>query len=97
MHPLADALIEWAGVSRPALTASSFVELRRMVAREGEFLFLFNHGGAEATVALRQPLARAAGSVRELITGATLATPGLTLTFETVLPAESVRVYRVDY
>ncbi len=97
MHPLADALIDWAGVTRPSLTGSSFVELRRMVAAEGELLFLFNHGKDDTTVALRQPLARAARSVRELVTGATLATPGLTFTYEAVLPGESVRVYRVDY
>lgn len=97
MHPLADALIEWAGLARPALAATSFVELRRLEADRGEFLFLFNHGSGDATLAISHPLGGTARSARELITRATLPTPGRVLAFETIVPAESVRVYRVDY
>ena len=97
MHPLADALIDWAGIARSALTASSFVELRRMIADEGEFLLLFNHGTREASVTLRQPLARDARAIRELITDAAIAPSGGIFALQTVVPPESVRVYRVDY
>jgi beta-galactosidase len=97
MHPLADALIDWAGVSRSPLRSSSFVEVRRMVSGLGEIVMFFNHGAAEATVTGSLALARPAGTVRELVTGTALGAAGSALPLDIRMPAESVRVYRVDY
>jgi len=97
MHPLADRLIEWAGVARPALRASAFVELRRMFAGEGELAFLFNHGSQAATVDCTLPLARVARRIRELVTGESRATAGTAFQLATTIPPERARVYRIEY
>ncbi|HOQ61473.1 MAG TPA: beta-galactosidase [Vicinamibacterales bacterium] len=101
MNPLGDILAEWAGLERPALEASSFVEIRRMAAPDGELVFLFNHGPQAARVALELPLARAAALVREITAGepapGRLAGPSDALRLKGEIPAQSARVYRVDY
>jgi hypothetical protein len=69
-----------------------------MAAPGGELVLLFNHGSTSARVDATLPLARPAGRVRELTTEVDLPAAGASsvrLAFE--LPAESVRVYRVDY
>ncbi|HSK08458.1 MAG TPA: beta-galactosidase [Vicinamibacterales bacterium] len=96
MHPLADALIEWAGVGRPQLTSSSFVELRRMSGPGGDLVFLFNHGDKAANLACSVPLPGPAARVRELTTGESLPPAGATLSLQATIPAESARVYRID-
>jgi beta-galactosidase len=97
MHPLADLLIEWAGVTRPSLTSSSFVEARRMAGAGGELLLLFNHGAADAAVTWRAGLTRAPRAVREITTSTPVTASGTALTLEVTVPAQGVRVYRVDY
>jgi beta-galactosidase len=97
MSPLGDALAEWAGLSTPDLRASSFVELRRMLAPAGEIVFLFNHGPAPARADVSQRLARPASAIRELVTGAALSTSGSVFSASIVIPAEHVRVFRIDY
>jgi beta-galactosidase len=102
MNPLGDLLVEWAGLDTPALTASSFVELRRLAGAAGELVLLFNHGEQAARVDLDLLLGRASRGIRELVTG-TAAVPGGagagTKRFRLVaeIPAGRARVYRIDY
>jgi hypothetical protein len=96
-NPLADLLVDWAGVSRPQMKASSFVELRTMVAPSGELVMFFNHGKSAANVDFATDLPKPAAKISEVLTGATAATGGKSLKISTEVPAESVRVYRVDY
>ncbi len=97
MHPLADILIDWAGVTRPAMRSSAFVELRRASAPKGELVVLLNHGTTAAEVDATLPLTAPPARVRELITGASLPTSAASLVVRTTVPGESVRVYRVEY
>jgi hypothetical protein len=97
MHPLADALVEWAGLERPALCASAFVELRRLTAPGGEFIFLFNHGAQPAEVECTIPLRGTPKRVREITRAETVPVDGSVFAVRIVLPAETVRVYRIDY
>jgi beta-galactosidase len=102
MHPLGDLLIDWAGLARPALTSSSFVELRRLAGPEGEVVLLFNHGPQAARVECDLPLARAPRAIREIVTGTAVAagragSPAASLRLDTEIPGERARVYRIDY
>jgi len=102
MNPLGDLLVEWAGLDKPAFTASGFVELRRLAGAAGELVLLFNHGQQAARVGLDLRLGRASRGIRELVTG-TAAVPGVagtgTEAFRLVaeIPAGRARVYRIDY
>ena len=102
MHPLGDLLIDWAGLARPALTSSSFVELRRLSAPSGETVLFLNHGSQAARVDLALPLAQTPRAIRELVTGAAVpvgppATAGAPFRLATEIPGERVRVYRIDF
>jgi beta-galactosidase len=99
MHPLGDLLAEWAGLDRPALTSSSFVELRRLTAPGGELVLLFNHAAQPARADLRIDLARVPRSIREIAGVGGPPVPGgqRTLRFAAEIPGEQVRVYRIDY
>ena len=98
MHPLGDLLAEWATVARPSITASSFVELRRLSAPRGEIVLLLNHGAQAADVTLDLALPASASAVRELTSGERLplepATGRFSLT--ATIPPETARVYRID-
>jgi beta-galactosidase len=95
-HPLGDILARWAGLKRPELKASSFIELRSMHAGAGELVMLFNHGAAAATVEYSRNLESTPARIRELVSGSDLpATQSFHL--QVSLPASSVRVYRIDY
>jgi beta-galactosidase len=96
MHPLGDILAEWASLSRPALTSSSFVELRRMSSARGDLVVLLNHGAQAASVTLDLTTTSAIAKARELTTGENLPVSGTTLTLTASVPAESVRVFRLD-
>ncbi|MBP7569125.1 MAG: hypothetical protein KBA95_03585, partial [Acidobacteria bacterium] len=96
MHPLGDALIDWAGITRPGLKSSAFVELRRMTGQSADFVFLFNHGTAAAEVDLAVPLTAAPSAIGELVTGESLRPSGTTFGLKTTIPGETVRVYRLD-
>ena len=102
MHPLGDLLAEWAGLDRPALKASAFVELKRLAGAAGEIVFLFNHGSEAAQVQLDLPLQRAPHVVREVVTGAALPSnpsgpSAAAFRLETEIPPGRARVYRIDY
>ena len=76
MNPLGDLLVEWAGLDKPDLTASGFVELKRLAGAAGELVLLLNHGEQAARVELELRLGRASRGIRELVTG-TAAVPGV--------------------
>lgn len=94
MHPLADALIDWAGVTRPAVTSSAFVELRRMTGPAGDLVFVFNHAATPATFEYKAA-GKAPRSVREITQGTDVPVGSGGLTLSGSLPPESVRVYLV--
>ncbi len=96
-HPLGDLLADWANVPRPPLRSSGFVELRRLSAPRGEWVLLFNHGATPARADYVLDLAREASRMSELTVGGSQAVSGRRLEIGVDLPAESVRVYRVDF
>jgi hypothetical protein len=102
MHPLGDLLIDWAGLARPTLTSSSFVELRRLSAPSGETVLFLNHGSQAARIDLALTLTQTPRAIRELVTGAAVpvgppATAGAPFRLATEIPGERVRVYRIDF
>lgn len=102
MNPLGDLLVEWAGLDRPRLTSSAFVELKRLAGPAGELVLLFNHGSQAARVELDLSLARPPKVIRDVVTGTTVAPGGAGLTgaffrLDAEIPAERARVYRIDY
>jgi beta-galactosidase len=97
LNPLGDLLVEWAGLARPDLRASNFVELRRMTAPAGELIFAFNHGPRAARLEYSLPLTRTPRVIREIVTGAFVAPEGAAFRLTTDIPAESVRVYRIEF
>jgi beta-galactosidase len=102
MHPLGDLLIDWAGLARPAMTSSSFVELRRLSGPSGEVVFFFNHDAKPARAELALPLARAPRAIREIVAGAAVpaapgAPGGAPVRLAAAIPGGRARVYRIDY
>jgi beta-galactosidase len=97
MHPLGDVLVEWGGLTLPRMRSSAFVEVRRMTAAHGEFLFLFNHSAGPADVEYTLALPAGPRQVRELVTGEAMKAAGKALPVKLTLPAETVRVFRIEY
>ncbi len=96
MHPLGEILAKWAGLAQPEWKAPALVELREMDGDKGKFVFLFNHGEKAAEVEFAQTLARPAANVREIVTAETWETEGKRF-MKTGVPAQAVRIYRIDY
>lgn len=96
-HPLADLLTAWAGVAKPHLKTSSYVELRTMESAKGRLVLLFNHDKVAAHAELVEELTEPALKITELMTNADVATSGKTLRISAKVPTESVRVYRIQY
>ncbi len=97
MHPLAGILAVWAGLTLPDFTAPALVELRQMTSTEGRLVFFFNHGKQPASVAFSTILDKSAAKVQEIVTGMAIPSEGSRFQVKTEIPAESVRVYRIDY
>jgi beta-galactosidase GanA len=97
MHPLAGLLAEWSGLSRPKLRAPARLELRQMYAPNGRWVFFFNHGDKPAAVEFARTLERPASNIREVATGRQVAHVGTELNLKGDVPAESVRIYRIDF
>ena len=97
MHPLAEILSRWSGLSRPDLQAQPLLELRQMQSPQGRLVFFFNHAESPATVNFRRALEKPATAVRELMIGTTISPTGSTLNLKTEVPPKSVRVYRIDF
>jgi beta-galactosidase len=97
MHPLGGILAKWAGLSEPKLQAPALLELRQMNAEQGRFVFFFNHGETPAPVAFSRDLGKPASRIREIVTGEKIQATGPRLALRTNVPAQSVRIYRIDY
>jgi beta-galactosidase len=97
MHPLAAILARWAGLSEPKLHAPAMVELRQMDALKGRWVFFFNHGDKVAPVEFVRVLEKPATSIREIVTGQRVAPTGVKLDLKAEVPAESVRIFRIDF
>lgn len=97
MHPLGGILAKWAGLSEPKLQAPALLELRQMNADKGRLLFFFNHGETAAPVAFSRDLQKPASRIREIVTGENIQASGWRLALRTNVPAQSVRIYRIDY
>ena len=96
-HPLGKILSEWAKLSQPSLQAPSLIELREMQALHGRWVFFFNHSEKPAQVAFSRELEKAPSSIREIMTDQRLAGTGKNLRLKTDVPAESARIFRIDY
>ncbi len=97
MHPLGGILAKWAGLATPELNAPALVELREMDGEKGHLVFLFNHGEKPAEVDFTEDLQRPTAGIREIVTGATLKGDGRRFAVKTEVPAEAVKIYRIDY
>ena len=97
MHPLAGSLARWAGLSEPRLRATGSVGLRQMYGANGRWVFFFNHGDKPASVEFSRALERPASSIREIMTGEKVSVAGTKLNLKTDVPANSVRVYRIEF
>jgi beta-galactosidase len=96
-HPLGGFLAEWAGVSSPELKTTAPIDLQQLVADSGRMVFLLNWETRPAKVQLTLPLDKAPRQVREITSGQPLAGAGARLQIDTEVPAQGVRVYRIDY
>lgn len=97
MHPLAGLLRRWAGLSEPNLRSPKLLELRQMNAPNGRWVFFFNHADKPASVEFTRALEKPTSRIREIMTGQELAHTGTDLNLKAVVPAESVRIYRIDF
>jgi beta-galactosidase len=97
LHPLADILAKWAGIVAPGFKAPALVELRQMAAPNGRLVFFFNHSNSAATVDFHRSLEKPASAVTEISTGQKLQITGTQLEIKAEVPAESVRIYRIDF
>lgn len=97
MHPLAAILARWAGLSVPKLQAPPLLELRQMYAPKGRWIFLFNHGDRPASAEFSRILEQPASGIREIVTDQKIQPAGKNLELKTEVPAESVRIYRIDF
>jgi beta-galactosidase len=97
MHPLAGLLAQWAGLSQPELRAPGLVELRQMYAAAGRWVFFFNHADKPASVEFSRTLDKPASSIREITSGEKIAAAGTQLSLKADVPANSVRIYRIEF
>jgi hypothetical protein len=68
-----------------------------MSAPNGRLIFFFNHSDLAATVEFKRLLEKPAIAVNEISTSQRITTTGTQLEIKTEVPAESVRIYRIDY
>lgn len=97
MHPLGGILSKWAELSKPNLRAAALLELRQMYAPRGRFVFFFNHADKPASVEFSRALEKPASSIREITTGQNIAPTGTNLELKADVPAQAVRIYRIDF
>jgi beta-galactosidase len=96
-HPLAGLLARWAGMSGPKLRAPALLELRQMYAPKGRWVFFFNHRDKPAAVEFGRVLEKPASSIREMVTGEKISPAGTDLNLKAEVPAQGVRIYRIDF
>lgn len=97
MHPLAELLSRWAGVTPPNLTAPRLVELRQMYAPNGRLVFFFNHTDKPVSVDFSRTIEKPASRIHEIMTGQELVHAGTSLNLKADIPSQNVRVYRIDF
>src|SRR5262249_32218216 len=97
MHPLAALLARWAHLSEPKLQAPGLLELRQMYAPNGRWVFFFNHADKTASVEFARGLERPASRIGEIMTGEEIAHAGTDLNLAADVPAQSVRIYRIEF
>lgn len=97
MHPLAGIMVRWAGLSEPKLRAPRLLELRQMNAAQGRWVYFFNHADSPASLEFARVLEKPASRIREIMTGQELAQRGTFLSLKADVPAQSVRIYRIDF
>jgi beta-galactosidase len=98
MHPLAGLLAQWANLSGPSLHAPGLLEIQQMYApQKGRWVFFLNHADKPASVRFNRSLERPASSIREIVTGRKFSPTGTNLELKSEVPAESVRIYRIDF
>jgi len=90
-------LARWAGLSEPKLRAPALLELRQMHAPKGRWVFFFNHADKPASVEFARTLERPATRISEIMTGHKTLPTGTNLDLKAEVPAQSVRVYRIDF
>jgi beta-galactosidase len=98
-HPLGEILTKWAGLTLPDLKSSLPVEVKQLISPNGKVVLLFNHGKETAKVILTVPLSKPATRIRELVMGTSDEEKDKNSKFQlnVEIPAQSVRVYRIDY
>ncbi|PYV52271.1 MAG: hypothetical protein DMG92_01510 [Acidobacteria bacterium] len=97
MHPLCGILAHWAGLDEPRLRAPNLLELRQMYSPNGRWLFFFNHADKPAPIVFTRSLEKPASHIREIMTGKEIATTETNLNLNVDVPAQSVRIYRIDF
>ncbi len=97
LHPLGGFLAAWAKLSVPDLKSSEPLDLQQLVADTGRMVFLMNWETSDANVELSLPLDQPARLVREITGGERVPVAGTTLRIRTEVPAQGVKVYRIDY
>jgi beta-galactosidase len=97
MHPLAGLLAHWAALSQPELHAPGLLELRQMYASKGRWVFFFNHADKPATVEFARVLEKPASCIREVMTGQDVSPTGTGLDLKVEVPAQRVRIYRINF
>jgi len=60
-------------------------------------VFFFNHGDKDAEVEFAEELERSAANVREIVTGDNTKSEGKRFAAKAKVPAQAVRIYRIDY
>jgi beta-galactosidase len=96
-HPLGGFLAAWAKLSVPELKTTEPVDLQQLVADSGRMVFLINWETRAASVELSLPLDRVPRLVREVTNGQQVAASGNRIQIRTQVPAQGVKVYRIDY
>jgi beta-galactosidase len=96
-HPLGEILVQWAGIQTPTLETDGPVEVRELVSPTVRIVMLFNHQDVPGKVKFTEKLERQTRNIQEIVTGSKQNPNGDRFSVETEIPAESVRVYRIDY
>ncbi len=97
LHPLGGFLASWAGVLAPDLKTTVPVDLEQLLADTGRMVFLINWDTRPAGVELTLPLSRIPRQIREITTDQPLAGVSNPVRIAAEVPAQGIRVYRIDY
>ena len=97
MHPLGAILADWAHLARAELHAPPSVELRQMQGEKGCLVLFFNHADQPANVGFTRRLEKPASRIREIVSGESTSATASTVRIQTVVEAQGVKIYRIDY